>query len=218
MPRRSNHMMEQEIHNVPDASVALAIAEVRQPQSRVAQRLLTDHKVRLIDGEPHIVRVDREEEDGSVIVYFGLQNKSYFLAVRVDPLPAPKIRGVSVEAGVEAHLVCFSTTHPLSDLLSAATLTPTEQWDMDAGGGSSGLNIKTSLPMADSVDDNINGLLNVLEGDAAGIRRLAALSQASVQVHWYGYAPAMPLLNLKAATIQRLAALGLALDFDLYAK
>ncbi|MCL4504861.1 MAG: DUF4279 domain-containing protein [Chloroflexi bacterium] len=210
--------MEQEIHNVPDASVALAIAEVRQPQSRVAQRLLTDHKVRLIDGEPHIVRVDREEEDGSVIVYFGLQNKSYFLAVRVDPLPAPKIRGVSVEAGVEAYLVCFSTMHPLGDLLSAATLTPTEQWDMDAGGGSSGLNIKTSLPMADGVDDNINGLLNVLEGDAAGIRRLAALSQASVQVHWYGYAPAMPLLKLKAATIQRLAALGLALDFDLYAK
>ena len=210
--------MEQQTHTAPDASIALAIAEARQPQSRAAQRLLADHKLRLIDGEPQVVRVDRDEADGSVMVYFGLQNKSYFLAVRVDPLPEPAIRGVSVEAGVEAYLVCYSTERPLSDLLSATTLAPTEQWDMDAGGGSSGLNIKTPLPTADSVDDTLNGLLAVLEGDAAGVRRLAELGQAYVQVHWYGYAPVMPSLKLKAATIQRLAALGLALDFDLYAK
>ena len=199
------------------ADLSLAIARIREGQARGADPIVGRHAVRMENGEPHVARVDRDEADGCTVVYFSLENRSYFLAVRVDPTPEPHVRGVSLDAGTEAYLLCYSTARPLSDLLSATVLQPTEQWDMDAGGGSSGLTIKPPLPLADSVDDNVNGLLAVLEQDAAGVKQLSAIGNAFVQVHWYGYGPAMPRLALKAATLARLASLGLALDLDLYA-
>jgi hypothetical protein len=200
----------------PEESIALAVAEVHERQSRTTAQVLDDHRVRLIAEKPDVVRVDTDEDDHSVIVYFGLENRSYFLAVRVDPLPTPKIRGVSVEAGNECYLISFSTKYPLEELLAATTLQPTDRWDFDAGSGSSGVYIKTPMPLADGVDDNINRLLDVLEQDAEGVRRLAALSNTFIQVHWSGLGRAMSPIKLKAATIQRIASLRVGLDFDQY--
>lgn len=198
-----------------DEYLRLAVNKVREMQADATDRFLAYDNVRMVDGEPYVARTDCDAADGSVIVYFSLENKSYFLAVRMESLPQVQIQNVYIEAGSEAYLICFSTTHPLSDLLSATQLSPTEQWDMDAGGGSSGMYIKVPLPLADNVDDNISLLLNTLEQDAAGVRQLSALANTFIQVHWYACAKAMPMFRLNSATLERMANLKVAVDVDI---
>jgi len=208
-------MEKQQDMTTSDGCIALAIEEVRQPQLRSTAKLLADHTIRKVSGEFDIARVDRDEADGSVIIYFGLINSSYFLSVQVDPLPAPQIRGARIAAGVECWLTCSTTVHPLSALLAATHLVPDEQWDMSADVSSSGVSIKPQMPLADSVDDNVGMLLNILEQDAGGIQQLASLSIAVLEVHWHGPLRQLPRILLKPATLQRVAALHVALDFHI---
>ncbi len=198
-----------------DPCIALAIEEVRQSQSRSTLKLLADHPLRKVNGGLDIVRLDRDEPDGSLIVYFGLINCSFFLAVQVDPLPMPKMRSVHIAAGNECYLMCSTTVHPLAALLAATRLLPTEQWDMGADTRSSGLSIKPPMPLADSVDDNVGLLLNILEQDAAGVRQLAALTNAVLEVHWYGPSHHLPRIKLNTATLRRIADLNVVLDLRL---
>ncbi len=198
-----------------DPFITLALNEVEQKSQASTARILATEVLVFQDGEPQIARVDRDEADGSVLIYFALENHSYFLMVQVDALPEPNIRGVSIAAGTQCHLVSFSTSHPLNTLLTATSVTPTQQWDLDAGGGSSGLYIEPAMPLADSLDDNIALLLTVLEQDIAGICQLSSLANTFIQAYWYGPARQLPPIRLKPKTLQRMAALNLAIAFDL---
>lgn len=196
-----------------DACIALALEEIQTPRTA---KVLGDRVISRPESEPLIARTDYDETDGSIVVYFAIDNHSYFLSVQIDPEPTPVVRGVSLAAGNECYLICFSTIHPLSSLLAATHLTPTEQWTMEAGGRSSGMTIKTPMPLANRVDHNIAILLNLLEEDMDGIRQLATMASTFIQVHWYGPLQGIPPIHLTPETIQRLAALSVAVDFDLY--
>jgi hypothetical protein len=200
-----------------DPCITLALNEIQQKNQKSTAHILATETLVFQEGEPHIARVDRDEADGSVILYFALENHSYFLMMQVDMLPEPSLRGVSIAAGTQCHLVSFSTSHPLSTLLAATCITPTQQWDLDAGGGSSGFYMEQAMPLADSLDDNIAVLLTILEQDIAGIGKLSSLANTFIQAYWYGPADhKLPSIRLKPKTLQRMAALNLAIDFDLY--
>lgn len=204
--------------NPSDPFVDLAINTVQQKHQDNITRILDTETLVIEEDIPRIARVDRDEPDGSVIVYFSLENRSYFLMVKLDPLPAPTVRNTSIAPGTQCHLVSFSTTHHLSTLLAATHITPTQQWDFDSGGGSSGLYITPPMPLANSIDNNISLLLNVLEQDAEGIRQLASQAKTFIQVYGYGPVKPSPSFQFQTTTIERIAALHLAVNLEIYSR
>ncbi len=193
-----------------DPAVAVAAAEVKAHHLSFTRGAVTVAIRTDVEGRPHVVRVDRDDAEG-VVVYFGVENQSYFLAVHLDERPDPVIRSVDLEAGSEVVLLVSSTEHALTSLRAATSLEPTEAWDELAEGRTSGLSIAPELPLADDPEDNLRHLLDLLETDTPGVTRLASTAGAAVELTWYGTSH-MPPLRLSPATLQRLADLGLALS------
>lgn len=192
--------------------IAFALAEVEKDY---AKQLLGDLRLRRVDGNPQIERVDTDESDGSVIIYFVIANRSYFLAVQVDSIPEIKLHGISFAASNDCYLVSFSTTLPLEKLRPMTCLIPTDEWSMDNETSSSGLTIQTTMPLANRLDNNLAILLDLLEQDVEGIRQLASHATTFVQVYWRGPTQNLPPIRLNPTILQRLADLSLTLNINL---
>ena len=192
------------------AAEELAVAEVRAKHMTFSRNGVSLTLQAGDDGEPVIARVDRDVPDGPVIVYFAIENRSYFLAAFVNERPSPAITGIHLEPGVEVAFQVFSQTHPLAALRAVTTLVPTSTWDDMPNGRTSGLAIQPGWSMADSTDDSVNRMLDLLDTDPEGVVRLAALADAFIEVDWYGAAH-MPQFPLRAGTLERLARLHIEL-------
>jgi hypothetical protein len=74
---------------------------------------------------------------------------------------------------------------------------------------------QSPLPLHDHVDHHLEALLQLLESSSSRIRDCASRYSTQVSCAIY-YKDFTPGINLSAATLQRIAALGVSLDFDLY--
>jgi hypothetical protein len=70
------------------------------------------------------------------------------------------------------------------------------------------------------LEDKLQKLLDFLEKDAAGIKKLAELTSCPIQVTsiFHNGNTMIGGLHLNSILLSRMNALGLAIDFDLYAK
>ena len=75
--------------------------------------------------------------------------------------------------------------------------------------------LESPLPRTAHVDDQIEALLGLIEPHADAVREAAARFEAGICCAIY-YADFTPGIHLNEHVVQRIGALGLSVDFDLY--
>ncbi len=72
------------------------------------------------------------------------------------------------------------------------------------------------LPPTAHINAHIDALLELLEPHAAGVKAIAELFEAGINAVVYYYEDFTPGIHLSAHAINRMAAMNLSVDFDLY--
>lgn len=200
----------------------LAINEVLKKKFNESQKYLKLNSIPLVNGIPKISRIDTDKKDGSVIVYFPIENESYYFAVGIKTLPDVFVEWVSIEAGNSVVLTVTSEKYTLKDILNCIAFEPTEKWDIGDNISFTGNKSKTSgfifdpiSERADECVDNIVKLLDVLELESDSILKLSTIVTPILQIHWYGYLSNLSSIHLDKQTIERIANLRLSIDFNL---
>jgi hypothetical protein len=203
-----------------------AIDEIRSKRFGTTEQLLEIHEVVYVDNKPQILRVDRETDDGIAIVYFPIKDEKFYLAVWLNTTPEVSVRAVGTEDYNAVYLKVISDHLSFQELSSLTTLRATGGWskgDSRKSGKSyynySALHFEPN-PEPDEFEDKLRKLLDFLEHDKEGITKL--LDKCSVQVQvatiFHNGNTMLGGHHLYKDIVKRLAALGLEVDFDLYAE
>lgn len=201
-----------------------AIAEVKAKSWGVTEQFLDIHSLIYEGEEPMIAHIDRDSEADRAIVYFAVKDEEFFLAVHVQINPGPEVVWVGTEP---CHVICFrasSKNLSVAELLKATTLKPTNTYNK----GDRRDNRTTHLfsyieflpnPEPGNLEDKLRKLLDFLEKDAAGIKKLVELTGSTIQVTsiFHNGNTMLGGLHLNSVLLSRMSALGLTIDFDLYA-
>jgi hypothetical protein len=201
-----------------------AIEELKTPSLGVTEQILKIHEVVYEDGVPKVLRVDREREDGTVIVYFQVKEEKFYLAIYLDSQPQIALRWVDTESYTTIY--CRATSESLSyvELAALTKLKPTSGWnkgDLKKHGKSaynfSAIHYELN-PGPDEWKDKLNKLLDMLEQDQDGVRALAdnASGYIQVQITYHNGNGLIGGPHISRDALKRMAALNLAIDFDQY--
>ncbi|MCI1186118.1 DUF4279 domain-containing protein [Hymenobacter sp. DH14] len=212
---------------MPDntAIIAIAAAEATNPTFGTSKAFLEVHSVAIQDGEPKVAGITIPAGPLPTIVYFAVEDEKFFLAVSVSPV------SLTVEhAWVEDyHRISFHATSETLDLQQLAALTmlkPTESWnkgDQRKLGGA--LRKQSSIefephPGPGEFEARLKKLLSFLEQDHAGVQALVDKADGYLRIIsvFHNGNTMLGGLHLDKECIQRMAALNLEIDFDLYAE
>ena len=203
-----------------------AIEEIEQRRLGTTKQLLEVHEVVYEEDKPKVLRVDKESQDGSVVVYFPVKGQKFYVSIHLHTEPAVTVQAVGAEP---YHLVCFSVTSEtltFEQLSSLTTLTPLTGWSKgDLRKFANSFYTASTLhfepnPEPDEFEDKLKKLLDALEQDKQGVQALASQGDILVQVAsiFHNGNTMLGGHYLTKEIIKRLAALELSIDFDLYAK
>jgi hypothetical protein len=112
---------------------------------------------------------------------------------------------------------------PHSEIGARLRLEPSRAWsagDPRPGGGvypATKWFLESGLDRTRPLEEHVSALLPILESKAEAIRAMSPQYEIILQCVGYFENPS-PGFHLDAPTIQRIAALGLAIDFDLYSR
>ena len=207
--------------------IAVAVAEITTPTFGVTEQLLKVHSVALKDDDAQVIDVLRFDEDNRVIVYFAVEGEKFYLALSVSPIePEPAVIWVWIE---EWNRISFHATSEILDseqLMALTALKPTDRWnkgDQRRFGGA--LRKQSSIefepyPGPGEFEFRLKKLLSFLEQDSIGIRALVDQAEGYLRVIsvFHNANTMLGGLHLDKECIQRMAALNLEIDFDLYAE
>ena len=206
-----------------NAIVDAALNELRSPVLAVTNQYLAIHDVKRHNGAPIIERVDRERGDGLAIVYLPVEDEQFYLAVYVREDDAG-VNSVETEPRHRVYFRATSDTLDLDRLRKMTTIEPTKQWKKGEPIGQrpitykfSGFDIEPN-PEPDEFEDKMRKLLDVLERDASGVRALVSSANGYVQVgtQFHDGNGMLGGFHLDTDVVERMARLGLEIDFDLY--
>lgn len=190
------------------------------------QQLLEVHEVVYADKQPLVLRVDREKEDGTAIVYFPIRDERFYLAVYLDTVPQVAVRGVGTEPHHSVYFRATSETLSFEELSSMTTLQPTSGWsrgEKRKWGNTvyqfNSFHLEPN-PEPDEFEDKLEKLLNLLEQDKSGTLQLVDSTGGYIQVasNFHNGNTMLGGHHISMGLMKRLAALNLAIDFDLYAE
>jgi hypothetical protein len=204
----------------------IAMEEIERKAWGVTEQFLQIHELIYEQGKPKILRIDKDEPDGTAIVYFPVKDEKFYFAVYVETAPIIKIRWIGTEP---MHSVSFRATSEnlnFEQLASLTTLKPTGGWDKGQAKKHGNSVYKFSSieflpnPEPDAFDDKIRKLLDFLEGDVEGIRRLAKIGGGQIQVAsiFHNGNTMLGGFHLDQELLKRLYSLEVEIDFDLYAE
>jgi hypothetical protein len=199
--------------------------EIKNKTWGVTEQFLQVHDVVLVDGQPKIQRIDNEKADGTTIAYLPVKDQSFFLAIYLDSKADFEIKGVGTESYNSVYFQVTSDKFNLDELSSMTTLRPTKNWNKgdkrkigDTVHKFSSIIFEPN-PEPDEFEDKIKKLLNFLEQDKSGVKRLTDNADGFVQVaiKFHNGNTMLGGPSLDKETIKRLSDLNLSVDFDLYA-
>ena len=207
--------------------VAAAVAEITTPTFGVTEQFLKVHSVALKGDCAQVAGVLRFDEDSLTIVYFAVEGEKFYLALSVSTAePEPAVIWVWIE---EWNRISFQVTSESLDseqLLALTSLKPTDHWnkgDQRRFGGA--LRKQSSIefepyPGPGEFGFRLKKLLSFLEQDPTGIRALVDQTEGYLRVIsvFHNANTMLGGLHLDKECIQRMAALNLEIDFDLYAE
>lgn len=197
--------------------------EFRQKTLAVTEQYLEIHSPVYVDNKIKVDRIDRESKDEYIIAYLPVQDERFYFAVYINTKTS-EVTGITTEAFHRVYFRATSESLTIDELKAMTHLVPTETWnkgDLRKSGNShytfSNFTILPN-PEPDEFEDKLKKLLDLLEQDKEGVKRLAEKAHGYIQV-------AMDIHNangmiggphLDTSDISRMNELGLSIDFDLY--
>ena len=189
----------------------------------VTQQYLEIHHPVYVDQLLSVARIDREATNGVVIAYLPVQGENFYFAVYINAMTA-EITGIGTEGQHRVYFHASSESLSDSELCNMCSLIPTESQNKGAlkknGRAKYGYSAISYLPNPepDEFEDKLRKLLDFLEQDEIGIKRLvneaAGYIQVAMEMHNGNGMLLGPTIDKSA--IQRMAGLGLEINFDLY--
>ncbi|MGC1631324.1 MAG: DUF4279 domain-containing protein, partial [Gelidibacter sp.] len=212
----SNSMTDQQ-------AIALIEKEFKKKTLGATEQYLEIHSPIYTDNKLKIDRIDRETKDEYIIAYLPVLDERFYFAVYINTTTG-EITSVGTEAFHRVYFRATSETMPADELKAMTVLTATEFWnkgDLRKNGKSkhtfSNFKILPN-PEPDEFEDKLKKLLDFLEQDKEGIKRLTNNADGYIQV-------AMDIHNgngmigghnIDVDDIRRMNDLGLSINFDLY--
>ena len=204
--------------------IAKAIEEIESKSFGVTEKLFEIHEVVYQDGKPQVLRIDKEAEDGTVIIYFPIKDQQFYLAIYLETVPEIDVKGVDTEDYHSVYFRATSEAMSLAELCSMTKLSPTGGWSKGdkRRNGKSFYNFSSfefqPKPGPDSFEDKLEKLLYFLEQDKDGILNLVDKAYGHIQVasNFHNGNGMLGGHHLNKDIIRRIASLNLEIDFDLY--
>ena len=170
-----------------------------------------------------IDRIDRDRKDKLIIAYLPVLGEKFYFAVYLDTR-LKKIINVGTEPYHRVYFRATSETLKVDEIKAMTFLKPTEFWnkgDLRKIGKAihkfSDFKILPN-PEPDEFEDKLKKLLDFLEQDKEGIKRLVEKANGYIQVamniHFGNGMIGGP--NIDREDIKRMNDLGLSINFDLY--
>lgn len=214
-----------------DSIINIAIEEIEQKNFGVTQQFFQVHKVAYKDGKPEIARVSWSEGEEDAVVFFKVEQEDFYFAVYVNVLPELEVRWVDSFPHFAVYFTGGNKILHADDIISMSTLQPTGYWSKGDKKEISTTTFTKVLtrkftkvmyephPEPYEFKDKITMLLDYVEQDKEGVRRIVKEADGYVQVAaiFHNANTMLGGVHLDAAIMSRLAALGLEIDFDLYA-
>lgn len=204
--------------------IQIAIEEIKTKTWGVTRQFLEVHEIDYENGKPKLAGINCNKEDGTAIVYFCVKQQQFYFAVYIDTTPETTITSVGTEPYCAVYLRADSTLYSFDELCTFTSLEPTRGWSKGDLKKTKTQTQSTIFIEASnqpgSFENKIAQLLNLLEKDVEGTKRLAKIAGGYIQVIMIFHAGNSMLggPSLSTANMQRMAVLGLEINFDLYAE
>ena len=209
------------------AIIATAIAEISAPTFSVTEQFLEVHSVALKEGHAQIADILLFDEESLAVAYFAVEGEKFYLALSISTAePEMHVIWVWTEEWNRISFRATSETLYSEQLMAFTALVPTDSWnkgDQRRFGGA--LRKQSSVefephPGPGEFEVRLKKLLSYLEQDPAGIRALVDKAEGYLRVIsvFHNGNTMLGGLHLDKECIQRMAALNLEIDFDLYAE
>jgi hypothetical protein len=185
----------------------LALEEISKKTFGTTTQFLEIHSIKTNNGQPIISRVDTEDEDGKVIVYFPFEDEPFYLAVCFDTAEKIELVDVYIEPGLQVYLWVYNSPKiAIGDLPIEPSKIGDKHYIISVDNGE-----------PDDLEDKLNKLLTALENSKVKMKLLADKTHMSLNVVYHGYKDQMWGMHLDKKTINRLNNLGIDFDIDIYA-
>jgi hypothetical protein len=203
--------------------IAAAIEKIENPTFGVVEQFLKVHEVAYKDGMPEIAGIKIDAAEKSATVYFSVKGEHFHFAVYLDTEPEVRVKFADTEDFCQVYFSAYSEDLTLQELLSLTTLKPTGSYDKGdklvrnlVAAGSS-IKFQPNIE-PDTFASKLKNLLSLLEQDVSGIKSLVSKASGVIAVHtiFHNGTNMLGGFHLDKSDIQRLAALNLEIDFDLY--
>jgi len=207
----------------------VARQEVIMPSLAHTKQLLENLEVILEGQDPKVQRIALDQESNRFEVYFPLKSKNFFLVIFINANSFTEVEWVDIQPGNGVYFTATSEALTFDELQALTSLKATEGWSKGQLRNShpndpfiykfSCFTFEPIEERAYDMEEKLLKLLDKLEADIVGVQKLAEIANAGINVHQYDYAGfgSISGISLDKNIIQRLAHLGLDIDFDLYA-
>jgi len=205
--------------------IAVATQEIEHPTFGMVEQFLEIHELVYHAGRPEIAGITVDDVAKRAIVYFSVKGQAFHFAVQLNTESEIQVYGADTEDFCRVSFAAYSENMSLQQLAGLTNLTPSDSYDkgdklgigeMTANGSS--LEFQPN-PEPGAAEGKLKKLLTFLEQDVAGVKKLIDEAGGTIEVHavFHNGNTMLGGIHLDKEDIQRLAALNLDIDFDLYA-
>ncbi|MBX7155295.1 MAG: DUF4279 domain-containing protein [Candidatus Kapaibacterium sp.] len=190
----------------------------------ITKQYLEVHAVVRVDNKPTIARLETEYDEDSAIVYFPIQDESFFLAVCVSKNELPEVTGIYFQSGNRVYFRATSDKLSFDELAAKTRLKPIDGWNNGEPMKSnptnnykfSALHFNPFPDEAYNMEYKMKLLLTELEKDRKGIKELVESANGYISIASYRYIDQFGGIHLDKELVKRLNDIGLEVDFDIY--
>ncbi|MVN23476.1 DUF4279 domain-containing protein [Mucilaginibacter arboris] len=206
-----------------DQAIELIEREFKEKTLGATEQYLEIHNPIYADNKLKIARIDREAKADYIIAYLPVIGEQFYFAVYINT-STNEITNIGTEAFHQVYFIATSEILTAKELTAITKLKPTESWnkgDLRKNGKSNHKYNSFKIlpnPEPDEFEDKLKKLLDFLEQDNDGIKRLVEIADGYIQI-------AMDIHNgngmiggptIDSDDIRRMNELKLSINFDLY--
>lgn len=201
-----------------------AIEEILNPKFETTKQYLEVCEIKMANGIPKVARINENHFEDKVAVYIEVKDERYFIEVHLTKEPEIEVESVWTESGHRVYLTATSevlTFKELSELIKKfKPLTGWSKGDLGKNGKSiynfSRVSFEPIKNEAYGLDEKLELLLNELENDVDGVRKLNENSDAIISICRHQYISGNAGICFNIETVNRLNKLNLGIDIDTY--
>jgi Domain of unknown function (DUF4279) len=197
--------------------------EITQKTLSATANHLALHKPIYKKDKLQVSRVDNENDGNIQVVYLPVEAQEFFFAVSVDT-DKSKIISFDTEANHKLFFRATSIFSTAKNLMELTNIVPTNFWSKGEKNPNANFDYFYSAitvegsDVPDELEDKLQKLLDILEQDKAGIKKLASSSNAYLQVisQYYISNGQLNSISLSKEILNRISDLELELNIEQY--